>query len=177
MTAEDIVGVVKHIAHWLPTQGPIKEFVHHNTLHAYQDRPFYEGCLIASRMYAARAFMPLSEYRGYYASGRIDESSLRQVLAEESQSEAEIVRLKERLLHADLPDETLPRGIAKEGLRPRWRENRGLALKLQTHPILFRLVGQFLDQGISVWRMPHTQYSLYESVRRVVKESWLPLVP
>jgi len=177
MTAEDIVGVVKHIAHWLPTQGPIKEFVHHNTLHAYQDRSFYEGCLIASRMYASRAFLPLSEYRGYYASGRIDEASLREVLAEECQSEDEISRLKERLLQAELPDETLPRGIAKEGLRPRWRENRGLALKLQTHPILFRLVGQFLDQGISIWRMPHTQVSLYESVRRIVKESWVPLVP
>lgn len=178
MTAEDIVGIVKHVAHWLPTQGPIKEFVHHNTLHAYQSYPFYDGCLIASRMYAARAFLPLSEYRSYYATGRIQESALRDVLLEETDHhEVAAARLKERLLWAEVPDETLPRGIAKEGLRARWRENRQLALKLQTHPILFRLIGQFLDQGISIWRMPHTQYSLYESVRRIVQESWVPLFP
>jgi uncharacterized protein YbcC (UPF0753/DUF2309 family) len=178
MTAEDIVGVVKDVAHWLPTQGPIKEFVHHNTLHAYQNYSFYDGCLIASRMYAARAFLPLSEYRDYYRSGRIQESALREVLLEETDSiETAAAKLRERLLQADVPDETLPRGIAKEGLRARWRENRRLALKLQTHPILFRLVGQFLDQGISIWRMPHTQFSLYESVRRIVQESWVPLVP
>lgn len=173
-----MVDVVKHVAHWLPTQGPIKEFVHHNTLHAYQNHSFYDGCLIASRMYASRAFLPLSEYRGYLRSGRILESALREVLLEESQNnEAVAAKLKDRLLHAELPDETLPRGVAKEGLRARWRERRQLALKLQTHPILFRLLGQFLDQGISIWRMPHTQYSLYESVRQIVQESWVPLVP
>lgn len=178
MTAEDIVGVVKHVAHWLPTQGPIKEFVHHNTLHAYQNHSFYEGCLIASRMYASRAFLPLSEYRGYFRSGRIQESALRQVLLEETDNhEAAAAQLKDHLLRAQVPDETLPRGIAKEGLRARWRERRKLALKLQTHPILFRLIGQFLDQGISIWRMPHTQCSLYESVGRIVEESWVPLVP
>lgn len=173
-----MVDVVKHVAHWLPTQGPIKEFVHHNTLHAYQNHSFYDGCLIASRMYASRAFLPLSEYRGYLRSGRIHESALREVLLEESQNnEAVAAKLKDRMLHAELPDETLPRGVAKEGLRARWRERRQLALKLQTHPILFRLLGQFLDQGISIWRMPHTQCSLYESVRKIVQESWVPLVP
>lgn len=130
MTAEDIVGLVKHVAHWLPTQGPIKEFVHHNTLHAYQNYSFYDGCLIASRMYASRAFLPLSEYRGSFRAGRIEEAALREVLLEETHNnEAAAARLKERLLHADVPDETLPRGIAKEGLRARWRENRRLALK------------------------------------------------
>ena len=87
MTAEDIVGIVKHVAHWLPTQGPIKEFVHHNTLHAYQNHTFYEGCLIASRMYASRAFLPLSEYRGYLASGRITQAALQEVLLEEARGD------------------------------------------------------------------------------------------
>ncbi|MFN8614015.1 MAG: DUF2309 domain-containing protein [Vulcanimicrobiota bacterium] len=178
MTAEDIVGIVKHVAHWLPTQGPIKEFVHHNTLHAYQNYTFYEGCLTASRMYAARAFLPLSEYRAYFSKGRINEAALHEVLLEETQgNQAEALKLRERLNDSRLEDETLPRGIAKDGLRARWREKRNLALKLQTHPILFRLIGQFLDQGVSIWRMPHTQFSLYESVGKIVQESWIPLWP
>lgn len=177
MTTEELVQAVDRLAHWLPTQGPIKEFIHHNTLHAYQDRPFYQGCMLAARMYAARAFLPLSEYRRLYAGGRIDEASLRGVLSERSQSELDISRQLDQLLNAPLPDEVLPRGVAKEGLRARWREVHGLALKVHTHPLIFRLLSQFLDQGVSIWRMPHTQCSLYESVLRIVRESWIPLVP
>ncbi|MBX3167739.1 MAG: DUF2309 domain-containing protein [Candidatus Eremiobacteraeota bacterium] len=168
---------VEEIARWLPAQGPLKEFVHHNTLHAYQDREFYAGCLTASRMYAARAFLPLSEYRSYFQSRRIDDQGLRSVLLEQSDSELEISRLRDRMLNAQLPDETLPRGVAKEGLRSRWRERHGLALKLHSHPQVFRILSQFLDQGVSIWRMPHTQVPLYEAVLRIVEESWVPLEP
>lgn len=34
MTNPQITEAVEKLAHWLPTQGPIKEFIHHNTLHA-----------------------------------------------------------------------------------------------------------------------------------------------
>ena len=35
--------VVEHAAHLLPAQGPITVFIHHNTPHAFEDRPFVEG--------------------------------------------------------------------------------------------------------------------------------------
>lgn len=177
MTIEELNQAIDSMARWLPTQGPLKEFVHHNTLHAYQDRKFYDACLIASRMYASRAFLPLSEYRRYFQTRRISDEGLRSVLCEQSDNELEISQLRDRMLNADLPDEELPRGVAKEGLRARWRERHGLALKIQTHPPLFRLVSQFLDQGVAIWRMPHTQLPLYEAVLRIVEESWVPLMP
>ena len=40
-------AVIDHIAHWLPAQGPLKDFIHHNTLHAVQNRPFPEHVLVA----------------------------------------------------------------------------------------------------------------------------------
>jgi len=36
----DLDSSIEHIAHWLPAQGPIKDFIHHNTLHAVQHHPF-----------------------------------------------------------------------------------------------------------------------------------------
>ena len=34
---------IEHAAHLLPSQGPITVFIHHNTPHAFEDRPFVEG--------------------------------------------------------------------------------------------------------------------------------------
>ena len=35
--------VLDHAAHFLPAQGPIKVFIHHNTLHAFEEQCFDDG--------------------------------------------------------------------------------------------------------------------------------------
>ena len=49
---------LRNIAHWLPAQGPIKDFIHHNTLHAVQHHPFHEGIAIAAKIFGARSYLP-----------------------------------------------------------------------------------------------------------------------
>ena len=55
----DLDASIEHIAHWLPAQGPIKDFIHHNTLHAVQHYPFHEGVAVAAKMFGARSYLPL----------------------------------------------------------------------------------------------------------------------
>ena len=45
-----IDAAIEHIAHWLPAQGPLKDFIHHNTLHSVQHHPFHEGVAIAAKI-------------------------------------------------------------------------------------------------------------------------------
>lgn len=71
-TAEGLIErAVERAAHYLPAQGPIGVFVHHNTLHAFEDEPFEEAVIKASRIFGTEPFLPETRYREALASGRI----------------------------------------------------------------------------------------------------------
>ena len=72
----DLDAVIEHIAHWLPAQGPIKDFIHHNTLHAVQHHPFHEGVALAAKMFGARSYLPLDDYQDLYREGRIKNDAI-----------------------------------------------------------------------------------------------------
>ncbi|BCS34860.1 hypothetical protein TBR22_A40860 [Luteitalea sp. TBR-22] len=99
--------VLAHAAHLLPAQGPIGVFVHHNTLHAFEDRPFHQAVLDASRLYGTEPYMTESAYRADHQRGRIRDEDLDAVLADEP--DAPIVagvsrrRLRRALLHPGVP--------------------------------------------------------------------------
>jgi uncharacterized protein len=57
-----------HVAHLLPAQGPIGVFVHHNTLHAFEDQPFEQAVAEAARMFGAEPYMSEAAYCAAAAS-------------------------------------------------------------------------------------------------------------
>ena len=72
----DLDAAIAHIAHWLPAQGPIKDFIHHNTLHAVQHHPFHVGVALAAKMFGARSYLPLDDYQDLYRQGRITNDAI-----------------------------------------------------------------------------------------------------
>ena len=73
---------IAHIGHLLPAQAPIRDFVHHNTLHADQHRGFDAAVAAASARTGAQGYLSEDAFRQRRASGRIRSHDLRAALEE-----------------------------------------------------------------------------------------------
>ncbi len=80
---EHLRHVVDHAAHLLPAQGPITVFVHHNTLHAFEDLPFHEAVKKGGRIFGNQPYLSEDRYRQELGRGRIQSADLVAVLKEE----------------------------------------------------------------------------------------------
>ncbi|HXR97636.1 MAG TPA: DUF2309 domain-containing protein [Terriglobales bacterium] len=67
-------------ARLLPAQGPISVFIHHNTLHAFEDLPFEQAVEFAGGELDREPYLPEERYRDKLASGRIRHEEVDAVL-------------------------------------------------------------------------------------------------
>ena len=77
---DSIRHAIEHAKHYLPTQGPIAVFIHHNTLHAFEHLPFDEAVLDGLRTYGSQPYWQESRYREEMGRGRIQDHDLQAVL-------------------------------------------------------------------------------------------------
>jgi len=78
--ADSLQRMIEHAAHLLPAQGPIEVFVHHNTLHAFEEQPFHEAVRAGLSRYGAEPYFSEPEYRRLYSEGRITDEDLEAVI-------------------------------------------------------------------------------------------------
>jgi len=147
--------VLHNLKHYLPSQNPLKDFIHHNTLHAFQHQKFHAGLQEASQTFGFQTYLTLNEYRELYQQGKISDTILNQKI-KTAKGETQLSAWREKLLtkHYETP---LTQKVGK--FRSLWKTNYQLNLDKEIHPILFRLVSTFLDQGISIEPFPYTQHT------------------
>jgi hypothetical protein len=63
--------MVEHAAHVLPSQGPISVFVHHNTLHAFEELEFHDAVVQGATTYGCEPYLLEDRDRQELAQGRI----------------------------------------------------------------------------------------------------------
>ena len=80
---EQLLETIEHLEHILPGQAPIRDFVHHNTLHGLQHLDFTDAIAESHRITGADGFLPHEKFREYFQQGRIDESDISSVLDED----------------------------------------------------------------------------------------------
>lgn len=160
--------VLHNLQHYLPAQAPLKDFVHHNTLHAFQNLEFKEALKKASKIFGYKVTLTLDEYRRYLASGRINPSILERVIIQHKSSK-DLGLWLEKAKTKVYDTEVSPRiGI----LRGYWKYEYKIDMDSLVHPILFRVLCSYLDQGISMWGFPISENGFLDSLREIERKSF-----
>ncbi len=80
ISLDSVRHAIEHAKHYLPTQGPIAVFIHHNTLHAFEHLPFDQAVLEGLRTYGSQPYWPEKRYRDEMARDRIQLRDIQSVL-------------------------------------------------------------------------------------------------
>jgi uncharacterized protein len=85
----EVAQIIVHAAHYLPSQGPIRVFIHHNTLHAFEHLPFHEAVKRGGATYGCHPYLPEDRYRQKLSRGRILCEDIATVLMDDLGDDAE----------------------------------------------------------------------------------------
>jgi uncharacterized protein YbcC (UPF0753/DUF2309 family) len=163
----DLSQVLEELKHYLPAQTPIKDFIHHNSLHAFQHLKFYDAIFKARSIFGYQVTLQLKEYRKLFEIARINDSALDFVLSKNAKDNSQL--WKSKLLNQEYDSTIEPRiGV----LRSNWKSKYKIDLDNLVHPLLFRILCSYLDQGVSLWKFPSEDSSFIEALIDLEKSSY-----
>ncbi len=163
--------VLHDLKHFLPAQAPLKDFIHHNTLHAFQNMKFSDAISKASKIFGYKVFLSLKEYRDHYKSGRIRKDVLDKIITERHGPEG--LDLWRKNAVEKLYDTSVAPRIGT--LRSNWKKLFHIDLDFPVHPILFRVLCSYLDQGIAIWNFPVLNKGFLTSIKELERNSFSSL--
>jgi uncharacterized protein len=164
----DEAELLHELKHYLPAQTPLKDFVHHNTLHAFQDLKFFDALNRASELFGYRVSFSLREFRSLYRSERVHDNILDRVI-EQRKGRPAIEEWREKLINRTYYPSRLPR-IGR--VRANWKRHYRIDLDSLVHPTLFRVICSYLDQGIAMWKFPVSSGGFLASIRALEQNSY-----
>ncbi|MEB2784945.1 YbcC family protein [Algoriphagus persicinus] len=166
--SSDLDQYINDLSHYLPAQSPLKDFVHHNTLHAFQHMPFHQAMQLAAENFGYKVYWGLEKFRDLYNQKKINPLIFERVIIEHKGAD-QLAYWSNLLLHS--PIQTYPE--PKVGrVRKLWRKHYKLNLDKEVHQTLFRLVSAYLDQGIAIWKFPLEPKGLLAGIRTLEENSF-----
>jgi uncharacterized protein YbcC (UPF0753/DUF2309 family) len=164
----DLDETIQQLKKYLPTQGPLKDFVFLNSLACFQDLPFHEAMKRSSEIFGYKTYLDLKDFRKLYNRGEISADILDKVILENKEA-SELETWKYKLVEHDYQIRILSRvGV----LRGKWKKFLKIDLDTFVHINLFRIIGAYLDQGISIWNFPSHKNGLRAAIADLEKNSF-----
>jgi uncharacterized protein YbcC (UPF0753/DUF2309 family)/MFS superfamily sulfate permease-like transporter len=160
--------VLHDLKHYLPGQAALKDFVHHNSLHAFQEMEFFDAIFSASEIFGIQTTFNINEYRKLYKQGRIKADILDRVILE-TKGQDQLGKYIHTMLEKPFKHSYSPR---IGGLHKKWKYKYHLDLNDRVQPILFRIIGAYLDQGIAIDHFPNTDNGLLAGVKQLELHSF-----
>ncbi|MBK6264579.1 DUF2309 domain-containing protein [Marivirga sp. S37H4] len=163
---------LEHLKHYLPAQAALKDFVHHNTLHAFQSKEFHKALWEASVIFGYRTYIGIDEFRERYHKGMISPAILDRVIDAHFSTVSEKENWKEKLLQKQYNKHIHSRLNQFYDL---WKLQYKVNLPKVVHPLLFRLLAAYLDQGIADWKFPSLKDDFLDSLRDLEQNGYISL--
>lgn len=165
----DANRALEHLRHYLPSQAALKDFVHHNTLHAFDHATFHDALWSAAHIFGYSTYLSLDEFRALYSAGKIRSDILERIIWEkcrampagDAKPQEYFNYWKNKLLEEKF-DKAITARLFQ--IRRLWKDRLRITLDKVTHPILFRVLAAYLDQGISNWSFPTVGQSFLDSL-------------
>lgn len=134
------------LARYLPTQGPIRNFIHHNTLGEFQKEgyTFHEALRTAADLYGAKTYFSVEEYIHLYEKNEIIDVAIERVLKREKLS----LETKTALFDLRNYRDENPSAFKQRGLLWLFGERHGVHVDEVLNPVVVRIVANYLDQGV-----------------------------
>lgn len=157
------------IRKYLPAQAPLKDFVHHNTLHAFQNYSFFEACKTASDFFGYKCTLSIEEYRVLYEQHKIKEEILEdRIIKNVGRENADdwIYKLFHSKYNLNLNGQLFK-------LRSKWKSEFNLDIDAEVQLKLFKLVAAYLDQGIAQWNANNVTNGLLLYIQELETKSYV----
>lgn len=160
--------ILCELKHFLPSQSPLKDFIHHNTLHAFQEMKFEHAVRHASKVFGFKTTLSVAEFRSLHQGGAIATAILENVVKRRKGDDWQ--KWFENALHKNY-DENIYKRIGR--LRSLWRTHYHIDLNTIVHTNIFRILNSYLDQGIAVKKFPYLGGGFLDAVRNLERNSFI----
>lgn len=165
----DEYKVIHHLKHYLPAQTPLKDFVHHNLLHALQNNNFHDANFTATKVFGYKTYLNIEEYRQLFQQGYISEHIIEKVI-ENKNGKNNITEWKFKMLYDNI--EFYFNGKLGR-IMHLWKDFYHINISKYVQPVLFRILSNYLDQGIALFKFPYQpSLSFLQNIGCIEQQSW-----
>jgi uncharacterized protein YbcC (UPF0753/DUF2309 family) len=77
---DQLTHAIDNFSHILPAQASIKDFVHHNTLHGFEDMKFQDALKASNQLTGAYGYWTQQQFQEQYLKGRINDDDIDDIL-------------------------------------------------------------------------------------------------